>query len=301
MNKTTSYDNYAISNFRDCPRKFYYRIERQLVKVGSKALAPEFGTALHIALETYYANNMTEASKEQSLLDFVGYYGPIYVASNGAEIDDKRTPEKGLDLLLRYYSHYGIEPFEPIATEVGGVIELRRDLLYTTRIDLAAQWLSPPGVYGFDHKSTSVMDGIMVKPNNQFTGYISTLMETYENVLGFQMNLIGVFKTDKQKDRYTGKMEPREIFQRISTTRTSKEIAMWKCEILQTVDLIDSCRDMGVWPRWDKCQPYRNARCPYHDLCITQDDEMIERLIELGAYQVEEWSAYKNDNDTEVI
>ena len=290
-----AYDNYSISTFRECPRKHYYRIERGIIKDGAFALAAEFGIALHKGFETFYSGNMTIDAQDAALLEFTTYYIPIYMSNNGPVIEDKRTPDKGIDLLSKYFTHYKNEPFEVIATEVGGAIELRPDLIYTTRIDLIVQWLSPRGIFGFDHKSTSDMSGLVPKPNNQITGYVANLMEMYEDVLGFQMNLIGVFKTDKQKDRLSGKMVEREIFQRLSTTRNSKEITMWKKEILQTVDFIDRCRDSKIWPRFDKCKPWRNSLCPYHDLCLTQDEDMVEKLIELGAYKYEPWSAYKEE------
>jgi hypothetical protein len=272
-----------------------------MTKAKGIAIAAEFGSGLHRALETYYGAQMSRESREQAKLDFLSYYAPLYAQGGGEASDDKRTVAKGVAILEQYWKHYDVEPFQVIATEVGGAIELRPNLIYTSRIDLIVQWDSPRGIYGFDHKSTSAMDTIVPKPNNQFSGYITTLLEMYENVLGFQVNLIGVFKTEKQKDKYTGQMVPREIFQRVVTSRTPIEVEQWKREVINTVDHINRDIDTGVWSRFDKCKPFRNSMCAYHDLCLCQSIEMQERLIEMGAYVKEPWSAYKDDPVEEVV
>jgi len=212
------FDNFALDCFRNCPAFYDWRINRGIIKPGAKKTAADFGTSIHLSLEHYYKNGMTDASIAEAIQLFADSF-----ADKQDITDEKRTLAKGLDILSKYFTKYRHEPFNVITTEVGGAMELG-EYLYTFRIDLAVEWYSPKGVYLFDHKTTSSLGRMVVKPNNQFTGYTAAGVETYENLLGFMLNSIGVYKTDKTKDKATGKMVEREILVRTPTARTRKEI-----------------------------------------------------------------------------
>lgn len=289
--KENEFDNYSLSCYRRCPTYYRRRIQEMLVKPTERKTAAEFGVGIH-ALEIYYKGGMTEKAKEETLAAFMLHFAPFET-----EADDKRTVVKGLSILTSYFQRYAEEPFEVVATEVGLAFDIG-EYIYKGRLDLVVKWLSPPGIYGFDHKTTSDLDSIVVKPNNQFTGYIAYLNEMFENVHGFMANLIGVYKTDKQKDKSSGKMIERDIFRRYPTTRSPWEVEEWKKGVLQTIHQIEECKECGVWPRYDACKMYRTP-CAFLDLCNAGSEEVVQRMIQGGMYEVSPWEAYKEEGGIE--
>jgi hypothetical protein len=227
---------------------------------------------------------------DQSISEAINIFAEFF-ADKQDITDEKRTLAKGLEILSRYFGKYRREPFNVIATEIGGAMELG-EYLYTVRVDMATEWFSPKGVYGWDHKTTSSLGRFVVKPNNQFSGYCAYLSEMYENLLGFMVNQIGVYKTDKQKDKATGKMVEREILVRVPTSRTRREIEDWKRETIHLIHQIEDCQLKDVWPKHTNfCTAY-SSKCMYLDLCQSQDRDIVIPLIESGVYQKELWTPY---------
>ena len=302
--ESKAFDNFALDFYRDCPFYYYCRIVLGVVKPGAKKTAADFGASIHLALEHYYKNGMTDVAIKEAMELFQSSFEPkVDIA------DDKRTIGKGLELLGKYFSRYRHEPFNVVDTEVGGAVELG-DYLYTFRIDLITEWLSPKGIYGWDHKTTSSLNRMVVKPNNQLSGYIYVLNQHYENVLGFFFNTIGVYKSNEEMDKSspkvpspkTGKliyaMKEREVLVRMPTSRTHIEIDQWKKETLYWIHQIEESHLSKVWPRKTKfCTAYA-SKCQYLDLCQGQEPERIlEALIAAEVYIVEPWSPYKDEGE----
>ena len=299
-------DNYAIETFRNCPHSHYWRIQRKLVLRSDKKVAAEFGVAFHLALDTYYGSGMQQSSIDNAIIKGVEYFRPFQI-----EGDDKRTEIRLATILDKYFQRYKVEPFNVIATEVGGAFELNSEWMYTSRLDLLAEWSTPRGVYIVDHKTTYDLNSLIAKPHNQLTGYIYTASEMYENVLGGIINGIGTYATDVVMDKTlpkvasekTGKpvyqQKEREFFSRITTQRTPSELEEWKMETLWYLHQIEECEEKGVWPKHspDHCVKYK-GRCPYLDLCNATPD-VAERMIEMGVYEVKEWQAYPINGDSE--
>jgi len=294
------FDNFALSCYRNCPAYYEKRIVKKVNKLGAKKTAADFGSAIHAGLEHYYKEGMTDQAISESLQVFIDTFTP-----HQDDADDKRTLGKGLEILMKYFDRYRHEPFNVIATEVGGACELE-DYMYTVRIDMAVEWLSPKGIYGFDHKTTSSLHRMVVKPNNQVTGYDYYLKEMYENVLGYMINAIGVYKEAEEMDKgapkvpspKTGKMiyakKEREILVRMPTSRTQSELKAWKEQTLHLIHQIEESTEKNIWPKHapEYCTAYR-GRCQYIDLCQGQDeDKILQVLIASGIYQIEPWVPY---------
>lgn len=283
-------DNFAIQCYRACPKYHYWRIARGIVKPTEKKTAADFGSSIHGALEVFYNGGMTQDSIDKAMVYFAEEFAKSEVIT-----DDKRTVVKGLDILGKYFTRYRYEPFNVVATEVGGAFELG-EWVYRTRIDLVTEWLSPTGIYGFDHKTTSDMARMVAKPHNAITGYIYNLLEMYENVLGYQMNVIGVYKGEKKRDG-NGHMVEREIFMRIPTQRTPPELAQWKKDVLHTLHQMEESYESGTFPMYapEFCSAFR-GRCGYLDLCNTDPDTQ-ERMISGGMYESNPWKPYESEDD----
>lgn len=297
-----TFDNYALDCYRNCPTYYYFRIFKQVVKVGDSKIAADFGSLVHSALEYYYKNEMTPQAAVESLTIFTTMYE---AKMGGQDVDERRSLGKGLEILSNYYIRYKHEPFTVIQPEVGGACELG-DYLYTVRLDLVVDWDNPKGVYGLDHKTTSSLHRLITKPNNQITGYDYYLKQVYENVLGYMINGIGIYTTDEEMDKSvpkvispkTGKLiyakKQRETLLRMPTSRSQVELEQWKKETLHLIQQIGMSTERGVWVKHapNYCTAYR-GKCQYLDLCLAQDPESIlQPLLAVGIYEVNPWVPY---------
>jgi len=291
------WDHSSLDCFRDCPQYYDFRVNHGLIKSGTRMTSADFGTWIHKALENYYKEGMTD----QSIMESMEIFKKGFIDD---PTDNKRTMMKGLELLGKYFSRYRHEPFNVIATEIGGAIEIDH-YMYSFRIDLTTEWLNPKGVYGIDTKTTSSMGRIISKPNNQVSGYDHILKLHYENVLGFIINAIGVYQSDEEMDKNapkvksvkSGKMiyqkKEREVLLRLPTSRTPVETKRWIDSVIHTIHMIEKCHESGVWPDYTKfCTAYA-SKCQFLDLCQAQDRyEMIQPLIDAGVYEVKYWMPY---------
>ena len=296
-----TFDNYALDCYRNCQQYYDWRINHRIGKAGDIKVAADFGSSIHLALEWYYKNGMTDQSITEALEIFIKAYEPI---SQNAT-DEKRSLGKGLEILSNYFLRYKHEPFNVIATEVGAACEIG-DYTYTVRLDLVVEWLNPKGIYGKDHKTTSSLHRLLTKPNNQITGYIYSLNQVYENVLGYMINGIGVYATDEEIDKSVPKIvspksgkliyakKQRETFVRMPTSRSQVELEQWKKEVLHTIHQIEDSTEKKVWVKHSPqyCTAYR-GKCQYLDLCLAQDPESIlQSLLAVGIYEVKPWTPY---------
>lgn len=295
--ESKTFDNYSLDCYRNCQTYYNLRINQKIVKAGDIKVAADFGSCVHQALEHYYKVGMTTEGTIEAL--------DIFAKNYTHDIDEKRTVGKGLEILSNYFLRYRHEPFNIVATEVGGACELG-EYTYTVRLDLVIEWLNPKGVYGFDHKTTSALQRLLVKPNNQITGYIYYLNQVYENILGYMINGIGVYSTDEEIDKSvpkvlsqkTGKLiyakKQRETLIRMPTSRSPVELEQWKKEVLQTIHQIEDSMERGVWVKHSPhyCTAYR-GKCQYLDLCLAQDpDSILQPLLAAGIYEIKPWVPY---------
>lgn len=298
------FDNFALDCYRNCPQYYDWRIAKGVIKPGAKKTAADFGTCIHLSLEHFYKNGMTDKAIQEAMNLFLSSFEKLQ-----DDTDVKHTLGKGLEILGKYFSRYHHEPFNVVDTEVGGAVELG-DYLYTFRIDLIAEWQSPKGIYGFDHKTTASLSRMVVKPHNQVSGYVYVLNQHYENVLGFILNTIGVYKTTEEMDKSAPKVlspktgkpiyatKEREILVRMPTSRSQVEVDQWKKETFYLIHQIEECQKEGVWPkRTNFCTAYA-SKCQYLDLCQGQEPEKIlDALIASEVYKQEWWQPYKGEEE----
>ncbi len=309
MSDQRKIDNFVIDTYRQCPRLHYWRIQRNLIHPSERKTAAEFGAAFHLGMDTYYGGDPTRGvggmSKEAASLAMekaVEYFQPFET-----EGDEKRTSVRLLVILDKYFTRFAHEPFNVVATEIGGVAELDSNWLYAGRLDLIVEWQAPRGIYIIDHKTTYDINSLIARPHNQLTGYIFMATEMWENVLGGMINGIGTYASDEVMDKTlpkvpspkTGKpiyaMKAREFFLRIPTQRSMEELKEWKREVLWVLHQVEESLENGVWPKHapDVCVKYK-GRCGYLDLCNT-DTDTAERMIEAGLYIVKPWEAYHDE------
>ena len=113
-------DNHSLQNYRDCPKKFKYRILDSLVEGGEALSLPQdtpppiasqllFGIAIHAGLDTLYVRQNVEAACDT----FIETYQPV-------PEDPKRTPTRGCDILTEYADQYATEllSIKSVQTEI---------------------------------------------------------------------------------------------------------------------------------------------------------------------------------------
>jgi hypothetical protein len=281
------FDNFTLDCYRRCPKYYQWRIERGLVLPSGSRIDLDFGIGVHECLEVYYKEGMTDQSIAHAIEKWFEFFTPKQVVT-----EEKKTLQKGMEVLTQYFATYRRESFNVVDTEVGFSILLDK-YLYSGRIDLIAERFSPKGIEGYDHKTDSALHRLIAKPFNAITGYILALHEHYENVLGFTINAIGIYKSDKMINKATGKKEERQILVRLPTQRTPQELETWKEETIHLIHLIEICHEKNVWSKTapDGCRMYRG--CPYKDLCLSQDDDIWIPLTEGGIYEVSHWYPFE--------
>ena len=257
-------DNTMVDCFNRCPRKFYWRHVRHLVRKGKVSPPLAFGSAIHLALEIAYKGS----SKEEAMTMFLANY----------DDDDgtgKRTPENGLVILEAYWDRYFPEMnWEVLHTEDHTAVELTSDILYVGKIDLIVKHLGI--IYIVDHKTSSNMR-FVTEPNHQMTGYVHNARELGFDCSGAIINMIGVYKTKTE-------------FKRPMTMRSNDDILEWKHYVCDTKMRMDLCFD----ERWFPCFAHScynfGSMCPYEELCICSKG--VQDYIIEGSYEEEKWEPW---------
>ena len=292
-------DNYAMSNFRTCPRKFKHRIHERLVPGGDmfassvpagftpepQPVPPEllFGIAIHKAMDELWVGHGVDAAKGA----FLDRFQPV-------PEDRKRTPLRGQELIEEYSQRWGWElsQLETVQNEIkfsqkigetggddsweiygGGVI----DKLYTLkgREDL---------FYVCDHKtSTWESESLMPSFNvhSQFMGYTAGAAAFIPDSCECSTCVADVLCVYPKNNK----------FYRAEILFSPDTLAEWKENIIQTAWMILDCYTRDVWPMFgrDACTGW-NKLCPYFDICDASKDfrpQVVQSLFTESAWDVD--------------
>lgn len=271
------YDNYALSQYKTCLRKGYYRIDCGLVPKEEKpSSALRFGAAIHSALELLYTS--IKEGKTPDPMEVVARFVKEFPEDAQTEKD---TQEVGANILLAYMKKWLPEPFTVIDVEVGFIVPLWSqcaDIDLCGRIDLIIEWNGI--IYAMEHKSSGKMYQ-QTRPNNQIVGYAFPLFDMYPNSkgVGAILNTMGKFK----------KFEPDKHL-----LREVKEVMPWEFErlakdVLCTHQHLMHCRAEKVWPMNTSMCSW-GAPCAYRDLCAADPD--FEERIREASFDVKKWEPY---------
>lgn len=266
-----TYDNFALSQFLLCRRKYYWRIVRSLVpSKPSSSPARGFGAAFHAGLEAYYksADMLTVAEKFSQAWNESGLVG-----------DDKRNEATGHKLLglyaLKYTPEWFVTVHEP---EVGFAVELE-DFLYAGRIDLIARDRFSGQTIIVDHKTSSRKPSSTEVKHRQITGYIWAAGElTGEDIRRGLINYV-VLTTEPQ-------------FIRVLSTRTPEQIEEWKDATAKVVREIRQCKNYAdYYCNQEMCNHY--GECDYLDLCNTPS--ILKERVIAQKYEESPWEPYREE------
>lgn len=302
-------DNFALTMFQTCPAKYWLRMREHWTS-RRKSAALGFGGALHEGLAAWYKTGDRAAA---------------LVAINDSwpgdlPIDDWRTKEKCLSVMIDYMKHYPQESFKiigyPEAPMIENTFTLDTGMFLKCKecqdADQSVPWESEctncgsplqkepieyggifdglvqfgPSCFIFEHKTTSQMGDYyfnQFRPNNQVTGYVwAGGLLSGQPVGGAIINAIGIYRVGATKFR-------REI-----TTRTEEDIKHWLMNVYSTCQQIQDCELRGFFPQYTgSCTMY--GKCEFHDVHVLGTHTEQERWLE-QQYVKKPWN-YEHRDD----
>lgn len=295
----------SLSVIQTCPRKTKLSLhEKWKGKQGSPPLI--FGSAIHKALEVFYAHSCKErelpidfdevaplladgkpAPTKHFLYDaleaFVVAAEPLRILPD----TDKRSIASGIWVLTHYFKTYLHDVYVIHTDENGPIIERTFSLpfyedktlqieLFGT-IDFVLRNEATGELLPGDHKTTSQL-GIdflnRVKPNHQYTAYIIGA----QRALGLQGEnfMINGIQTKARPltSRGSGPNFTRQI-----TRRTAEDIKEFEASLLWSVRSYLNWRETNSWPlgNVDACAMW--GGCPYLEVC-SAPNELRQNILE---------------------
>ncbi len=313
------YDNSRLSNFKRCPRYYYYRDVRHWTP-DVKSAALVFGGAWHSAMDTLWRlcsddpQNLGAASEYQDIVDDSMAAFEAHWIDEGMtpsfEMDPEeikrlgaRTPMTAREMLYEYIEArafiFTADTFELLDIERPFAVALdanNPDLLYVGRLDKVFRLNGK--IYVGEHKTTTAYrkDGGFMNsflesfsPNSQVDGYLHALHMLY----GADAKAIWI-------DAALVHRTVHDAFKIIPIERQVAHIDSWLADTHYWIDRVQEENDqnrsagtafMGIYPKnTGSCTMY--AGCTYQSLCKAYANP--EKQTECpGGFKVEAWSPVK--------
>jgi hypothetical protein len=308
------YDNTRLSDYKRCPRFFFYRHVMDWVSTGERRVPLVFGSAWHTAMDRLWAGVNSRHSRETVIDSAYGAFIVTWIKEGmppPSEIDLSlsqellpRTPGRALEMLENYYDKR--QQFILSAT----ILDIERPfavplspsdptLFYVGRIDKV---LAPDkkSVRGIEHKTTTAMrlntrkeqtiSGMFKEsfsPNSQVDGYLYALDLLYPDM-----------RTDVYVDAVlVHKLGEDAAF--IPQERQPNQLDMWLWETHYWIDRIEE--DKARLNANDQ-SPYMNAfakntnscfdfntSCEYLDLCRSRPNPLTWQGEPPQGYKEQHW------------
>lgn len=277
-------DNSTYSTYQICPRKAFYRQMLNLVPIGFTT-ATSFGSAIHKALEFIHTHR--ELSLPEQVMGGFTEFCKIYPT----QVEDYRTREFGLKIIKAYVTQYQRDSFKIVnKPEQGFAFLLNSTYTLVGRFDCVIEYLDAPGLWVFDHKTTSRMGKDWWEQWRMDTSldvYILAAQSLLSQpVLGMTINGIGTGKT-----AHDGPAKSAEHLGRRNYTRSQQRLSEEVDNICRVMDRIvkHSPIDPHDWEQ-RKCNcSWKYGLCPYMNLCDFGQDQWDSLM---GQFKVEVWEPY---------
>lgn len=202
----------SLDLIQTCMRKSHYVLERQLVS-NSESEALTFGSAIHKALEIWYAASALHRRSETLQAAAIAGFESIGSSLRMLDTNDKRSIDNGIKILRAYFKHYADDGFEVALDESGSpLVEKNISFLlhhseelvieYFGTIDVILQNKATGVTVICDHKTTHQLGSEFYnrcKPNFQYCGYVRAAREALGiDTRLFMINGIQVVKTKQE-------------------------------------------------------------------------------------------------------
>ena len=275
-------DNSMMSEFASCPRKFYYRYALNLTsKDGSSLFKPEFGSALHSALEQHYSGNGVDKAKEA----FTRHWMPY----EGHDVKGIRCLVKGLNIIEDYVKTFPFseEHFEVVSikdVELAGAIDMG-NFLFLYRADLLVKDKNNGSYKVLDHKTTAYKGFLTPKPNQQLCGYAYALGEqTGEKIETAILNILHFTKLQINFMREEISF-PLDYIQE----EWVKDVRLW------AENIKNSCRIDHFPKNTSMCTAY--GGCQFIHLCKHKMGSPTHSTLLKSLYKEHKWEPFEGARD----
>lgn len=233
-------------SFQRCP--YYYYIKWEEGWKPDRIPAPlSFGTLCHTSWQMWY-----DGKDEKECLKVWDNYKP-------PEGEQKRTKEKGIDIMKYYFGRYNRKDFEVLATEKKFDLPIGK-YTYFGRMDGVVKWGGLTWV--LENKTTrtlglSFFEGF--RPNLQCYGYVYACQKLYGQCAGMLVNGLLVSASMKNDAK------------RLPVTPTPDELLMWEDAFVSDCDEISKRRNDVNWTRrFGNCHKFY-SKCDLYRICLYGD------------------------------
>lgn len=281
-------DNFALTNFQTCPAKYELRLVKGWTsRRRSSALA--FGGGFHEGLAVWYKTG-----------DLAAALTAIHDKwDESVSIDDYRTKEKAIQVMIDYVKRYPAESFSVVGKDAGRPMIEVPFVLDTGMVTDDGEPIEYGGIFDglidfnsqlwvLEHKTTSQLGSYyfdQFKPNNQVTGYIWAAEQlSGRKVHGAIINAIGVYKTGSTK------------FERGMTARHPQELVEWLENVRNVCNQIRWAEKNGFSLSTQACTLY--GKCEYHSVHVLSHE--VERQKRLEQDYIQEAWDFEHRTGTEV-
>lgn len=314
------YDNTRLSEFKSCPRKYFFRHYMDWTFEGF-APALLFGSSWHAAMDCLWPimaegdNAHTLSTKEIAIVAYDAFLtewikggGPNPDETDGEVFErlEPRTPMNAMEMIYAYVderrSLFQRKSFELLGVEVPFAVPLDPEddnLYYVGRLDKVFRLKD--GIYVGEHKTSSLYAKASTfrynfidsfSPNSQVDGYIHALNMLYpdEKIAGVWVDAALVHKT------------VHDGFKIIPVEKRLKQLEGWLWEATYWVDQIENNKE--ALASMDPSAPYMHAfpkntgacqdfarNCTYIDICRGFPNPMGQDTP--AGMKKEHWSPYE--------
>jgi hypothetical protein len=283
MTEQLRIDNSKRSSFVECPRKFFWKFERNLTgEYGSTAL--RYGRTWHVMLHAFYDTIQKHGwqAREQALTNALMHGKKEWDSLTLEQIfyDDFRTFENLCELIMGYVVTYEHEEqnAQVIHTEQVFAVPMvltpaeqilypeLQEVIFTGKIDLQIELSGMKWVW--DHKTTGnsiERVGTTLKRDPQFLGYTYASRKVLDFIpVGFMVNMT-MSSSRKNKDGVYGKLTT--DFRRLPQLYSEGDLESWRSGFIHTCSRIAWCYQHDMWPmQHDACYNF-GKECTYTRLC----------------------------------
>jgi hypothetical protein len=283
--KARLYDNTRLSDYKRCPRLFFFRHVLSWVPKGTR-LPLVFGAGWHSALEVVWANigrmdkreNLAKAAFAAFLKDWTEAGLPYPLTYEQEKELSPRTPMKAYDMIVAYISdrQERFRDFEIVAIEQPFIVPLDPNdptLFYVGKIDKIVKYQGK--TLGIEHKTTTAyaknggFRSLFLEsfsPNSQVDGYQYALHMLYPGGAG------GVWVDAALVHKEN------EAFQFIPVEKQLKYLDSWLWDTQMWIQAVEEQKRraafcipedsyLAAFPKnTNSCWDF-NSACAYHDIC----------------------------------
>lgn len=290
-----SINSSSLQLIQACGQKAGYSLDRGLVS-SNNSPATLFGTAIHGALEVFYAaprhertlptnyrENLDLMSRGQELVqekDFLIYRATRKFLELARPLEalpetDKRSPINGAWILAEYFDTYIADPYHVYFDENGPLVERlveapiykdpQLEIILFGTIDVVLENEATGQILICDHKTTSVAGQDFynrLRPNHQYSTYVYLAQQALGlKTDNFLVNCIQV-KAKPKTSRGTAPHFPRQI-----TKRSPEDLEEFKKTLVYSVRQYLAWKAEGFWPLGEvnACTLY--GGCQYLNIC----------------------------------